>query len=118
MRRSRIGRPRVSASVPPPKAGAGRRVEAMEMTFFIVLFLWGNHSRAGIVPGVEKPSFPIAVVMQRRPAKSRWAEVVWEPHGVVPSDSAGEAKLLVEHDGVTQWLHPGLKLELHRDETE
>jgi hypothetical protein len=89
----------------------------MEMTFFIVLFLWGNHSRAGIVPGVEKPSFPIAVVMQRRPAKSRWAEVIWEPYGVVPS-SGGETKLLVEHDGIAQWLHPGFRLELHRDETE
>ena len=32
---------------------------------------------------MEKPSFPLAVVMQRRPAQSRWADVVWEPHGVV-----------------------------------
>jgi hypothetical protein len=67
---------------------------------------------------VEKPRFPLAVVMQRRPAKSRWAEVVWEPHGVVPGYTGSERKLLVEHDGIVQWLHPGFTLQLHRDETE
>ena len=67
---------------------------------------------------MEKPSFPLAVVMQRRPARSRWADVVWEPHGVVPGYLGVERKLLVEHDGVAQWLHPGFKLELHRDEIE
>ena len=56
--------------------------------------------------------------MQRRPAKSRWADVVWEPHGVVPGHNGGEKKLLVEHDGVAQWLYPGFELELHRDEAE
>ena len=70
------------------------------------------------MPLVEKPSFPLAVVMQRRPAKSRWAEVIWEPHGVVPGYVGAGKKLLVEHDSVAQWLHAGFKLELHRDETE
>jgi hypothetical protein len=88
------------------------------MTFFIALFLWGNHSRAGIVPGVEKPSLPLAVVMQRRPAKSRWADFIWEPFGVVPGYLESGAKILREQDGVLHELHGGFKLELHRDETE
>jgi hypothetical protein len=67
---------------------------------------------------VHKPSFPLAVVMQRRPAKSRWADFVWEPYGVVTGYGSGEVKVLREHEGVTQWLHPGFTLELHRDETE
>jgi hypothetical protein len=67
---------------------------------------------------VEKPSFPIAVVMQCRPAKSRWAEVVWEPFGVVSGYAAGEVKIIHDEAGVVQWLHPGFKLELHRDESE
>jgi hypothetical protein len=67
---------------------------------------------------VEKPKFPLAVVMQRRPAQSRWADVVWEPFGVVPGHQGEAAKLLVEHDDVVQWLHPGFALELHRDEAE
>jgi hypothetical protein len=66
---------------------------------------------------VEKPSFDIAVVMQRRPVKSRWADSMWEPHGVL-ADPGGNARLLREADGVTQWLHPGLQLVLHKDELE
>ena len=56
--------------------------------------------------------------MQRRPAKSQWADVIWEPHGVVPNQDGAGKKLLVERDGVAQWLHSGLELELHRDEAE
>jgi Protein of unknown function (DUF3305) len=56
--------------------------------------------------------------MQRRPVQSRWADVVWEPHGVVPGYLGADKKLLLQHDGVAQWLHPGFKLELHRDEVE
>jgi hypothetical protein len=67
---------------------------------------------------VQKPKYSLAVVMQRRPAKSPWADVIWEPHGVVPGHNGGAKKLLVEHDGAVQWLHPGFELELHRDEAE
>ena len=57
--------------------------------------------------------------MQRRPAKSAWADVVWEPHGVLPGyPEPGAARLLVEEGGVGQWLHPGFVLKLHRDESE
>jgi hypothetical protein len=66
---------------------------------------------------VEKPSFDIAVVMQRRPVKSRWADSMWEPHGVL-ADPGGAARLLREADGATQWLYPGFKLVLHKDELE
>jgi len=67
---------------------------------------------------VEKPKFSLAIVMQRRPAQSRWADVVWEPHGVVSGHNGGAKRLLLERDGVAQWLHPGFEVELHRDEAE
>jgi len=61
----------------------------------------------------------LAVVMQRRPARSRWESVVWEPWSVLESDAPpGPARLLVERDGVAQWLHPGFELAIHRDEIE
>jgi hypothetical protein len=66
---------------------------------------------------VEKPSFAIAVVMQRRPVKSRWAESMWEPHGVL-ADPGGKARLLRDDGATVQWLHPGFKLVLHKDEIE
>ena len=70
------------------------------------------------MPLVQKPSFPVAVVMQRRPAKSRWVDVIWEPLAVLPGNHGEQAKALVDHEGLAQWLHPGFTLELHRDETE
>jgi len=67
---------------------------------------------------MEKPDFPVAVVMQCRPAKSRWAVTVWEPWGVLTGHANGAARLLLEKVGISQWLHPGFKLVIHRDEAE
>ena len=67
---------------------------------------------------MEKPNFPVAVVMQCRPAKSLWAGTIWEPWSVLPGFEIGEPRLLVEKEGLEQWLHPGFKLVLHRDEAE
>jgi hypothetical protein len=68
---------------------------------------------------VQKPQKTLAVVMQRRPSRSRWESVVWEPWSVVQSEEpTGAARLLVEQDGVSQWLHPGFELVIHRDEIE
>ena len=67
---------------------------------------------------MQKPSFPIAVVMQRRPAKSRWADYVWEPIGALAGEHGADVRPLVAHEGLAQWLHPGFTLELHRDEVE
>src|SRR5262245_13699172 len=110
-------RPRVSASGLPSWGGGAARRDWIGMTYFITLFLGENFSRGGIVQRVEKPRFPVAGVMQCRPAKSRWAEVVWEPCGVLP-DTGGAARRLVEEAGMTQWLHPGFALVIHRDEAE
>jgi hypothetical protein len=66
---------------------------------------------------MHKPEFPVAVVMQRRPSQSRWADSAWEPHGVIP-DLGGDKRLLREDGGAAQWLHPGFKIVLHKDEAE
>jgi len=55
--------------------------------------------------------------MQRRPTQSRWAESVWELHGVL-ADPGGAKRLLREEGGSAQWLHPGFELRLHKDELE
>jgi len=44
---------------------------------------------------------------------------MWEPWSVVESiEPAGAPRLLVEQDGVAQWLHTGFELVIHRDEIE
>ena len=55
--------------------------------------------------------------MQRRPAQSRWVDSMWELHGVL-RDPGGEARVLREDAAATQWLYPGFKAYLHRDEAE
>jgi hypothetical protein len=68
---------------------------------------------------MEKPVRTLAVVMQRRNARSRWAGVIWEPVSVMESEEpAGEARLLVKQDDLEQWLHAGFELAIHRDEIE
>jgi hypothetical protein len=67
---------------------------------------------------MSKPSFPVAVVMQRRAVQNRWIDCVWEPWGVLPTEERGEPRLLLDDQGTSQWLHPGFALQLHKDEAE
>ncbi len=57
--------------------------------------------------------------MQRRALQNRWQSIVWEPFGLVVHHSGGDApSLLVEQEGLAQWLHPGFDVKLFRDECE
>src|SRR5258706_14589981 len=59
--------------------------------------------------------------MERTPlADKRWQSEKWEPIGVVPDSSGPGAapRALLENEARAQWLHPGFKLELFRDEAE
>src|SRR4051812_148168 len=71
---------------------------------------------------MEKPTFSVDIVMQRRALKSRWVDCVWEPWSVLPAragDSVSKApRLLVEDVNLAQWLHSGFTLVLHKDECE
>ena len=62
--------------------------------------------------------FPVGVVMQRRAVQNRWIECVWEPWSVLPGHENGEVRSLVDDGSVAQWLYPGFRLQLHRDEAE
>lgn len=68
---------------------------------------------------MEKPSWKVAVVMQRRPAKNPYASEHWEAVRVL-GDGDGDAKPSLIHaaDGVEEWLHPGHRIVLRRDEAE
>ena len=67
---------------------------------------------------MSKPTFPVAVVMQRRAVQNRWIECVWEPWSVLASAEQGQPRRLVDEGGISQWLHPGFSLQLHKDEAE
>ena len=72
---------------------------------------------------MEKPRFSVAVVMQRRLLNNRWQSEAWETFGVLPNyrsalDGEVGLRMILDADGVTQWLHPGHEILLHRDEAE
>ena len=73
--------------------------------------------------------FPLAVVMERRSLQNRWVDEAWEAVGVVPffADQGAPAadpsarpapRRIVAEPEREQWLHPGYRLELFRDEAE
>lgn len=65
------------------------------------------------------PPRRLSVVMERRVARSPWADYVWQPHAVLESDEpSGEPRLLMRRDDCEQWLHAGFELAIHRDEIE
>jgi hypothetical protein len=66
-----------------------------------------------------KPRFSVAVVMQRRALNNRWQSEAWEVFRVLPNYAgAPESRVVFDADSVTQWLHPGHEILLHRDEAE
>ncbi|MDA1117400.1 MAG: DUF3305 domain-containing protein [Proteobacteria bacterium] len=68
---------------------------------------------------METPSVLVAVVMQRRVLQHRWQSEVWEAVGVLaPYDAPGGPRAIVEGENASQWLHPGLRLRLYRDDAE
>ena len=61
----------------------------------------------------------LAVIMERKPVISKWADHRWEAVAVVPDPedaAAGPRKILAE--GVARWLFPGMELRLYGDEAE
>ena len=59
------------------------------------------------------------MVMERRVLQNRWQSEAWDVIGVLaPYDDAGAPRPIVEQSGVSQWLYPGYRLQLYRDEAE
>lgn len=63
--------------------------------------------------------FPVAVILERRPATSRWVDHIWTASGItVGRHDRGEARLIREDQGVAWFLIGGLEVALHVDECE
>lgn len=68
---------------------------------------------------MEKPTFPICVVMERIATHNRWQSEKWQLAGVLPDDrSTGEPRILIEREGILQKIHPGYLLVIYPDEGE
>jgi hypothetical protein len=73
-------------------------------------------------PSVESlpGSFPVAVVMERRVAKSPWVDHVWSAGGITVGrhPSTDEPRLIREEGGVAWFLLGGFDVSLYVDECE
>ena len=70
--------------------------------------------------GSDIRHFPVSVILERRPAVSRWADYVWTAAGITVGGhtDAPEAQLIREDQGVSYFLIGGLDVALHADECE
>lgn len=64
--------------------------------------------------------FPVSVILERRPAVSRWADHIWTAAGITVGghSAAPEAQLIREDRGISYFLIGGLDVALHADECE
>ncbi len=82
------------------------------------LLVMPENQKRGYSPAMQKPSFPLAVVMQWRRLHHPWVEGAWEAWSVLPGERGETApRILVEEPDLVQWLYPGFRLVLHRDES-
>jgi hypothetical protein len=70
--------------------------------------------------GSDTRHFPVSVILERRPAVSRWADHVWTAAGITVGGrtDAPDAQLIREDRGVSYFLIGGLDVALHADECE
>lgn len=68
---------------------------------------------------MEKPTFPVCVVMERIVVNNRWQSEKWQLAGVLPDDaSTSVPRILIEREGLLQKIHPGFSLVIYADEGE
>jgi hypothetical protein len=68
---------------------------------------------------MQHSKFPIAVLMQWTQLDDRWQSEKWEAIGVIEDPGTETApRQLFKDSAQARWLHPGLALELFRDEAE
>ncbi len=74
------------------------------------------HSATSI-PIADQGPLRVAVIMERTTIDNRWQPVRWEPIGIVPEENAVPG-MMRRDDTAEQWLHPGFRISLYRDEAE
>jgi hypothetical protein len=69
---------------------------------------------------IARPATEVAVILRKKRTASAWQPWRWELQEVVANEEAfgGEPRLLYHGDDGERWLHPGMRVELYRDEAE
>ncbi len=70
--------------------------------------------------GPRQVEMPVGVLVEKRPAKSRWADAVWRPVSVMPGEAMAEpwTQIAEEEDGTRRYWAGAERLTLYRADTE
>ncbi len=64
-------------------------------------------------------TFPVSVIMEKRPSTNKWVDRCWKAIGVVVGEQEDTGlRLIREQDGVQQYLLPGFQVQLYKDQCE
>lgn len=66
----------------------------------------------------QRPSLPVAVVMEREAQPNRWEDWRFKVTEVLVDEGLGEARVLRDDGKLQRALHPGLSVALYLDEAE
>lgn len=68
---------------------------------------------------MDQSSFPVSIIMEKRPSVSKWADAYWSVVGVIVGEqTATEKTLLHTQDDIEQYLYPSFSVHLYKDECE
>ena len=68
----------------------------------------------------DRPAVDVAVILRKRRTASPWQAWQWELEDVVANEATygDQPRRLYQGEDGERWLHPGLRVELFRDEAE
>lgn len=68
---------------------------------------------------LQSQTFPVSIVMEKRPPVSQWATAYWKAIDIVVGAQPGTEPVLMQQQGdIEQYLLPGFEVQLHKDECE
>jgi hypothetical protein len=67
----------------------------------------------------QQNSFPVSVILEKRPSVSKWANAYWTVLGIIVGESTDEGMMLLHsQNDIEQYRYSGLSVTLYRDECE
>ena len=67
----------------------------------------------------QQNSFPVSVILEKRPSVSKWANAYWTVLGIIVGESTDEGMMLLHsQNNIEQYRYSGLSVTLYRDECE
>lgn len=75
----------------------------------------------------QQTSFPVSVILEKRPSSSQWADAYWTVIGLIVGESEADdnatnndsgMKLLHSQNDIEQYRYAGLSVTLYKDECE